>query len=152
MLPTMNREPLTVVSGLIVGDNNQVLMALRHPTQSPPSVWEIPGGKVERGEYERDALVREMHEELGVKVLVGQLLSVASFNWDRRINMLLFVCTVDEDKAMQPLESVKLDWVDPREARMHRPCLPSLHTWYPDIESYIVKPRPLLYHVPRISD
>lgn len=131
---------ITVVSGLIVNDNDEVLMALRHKTQIPGNVWEIPGGKVERGETERKALVREMKEELGVDVMVGQLLSVASFNWEERINMLLFACVPALGQVMKHLESQELRWVKPWHARQRLPCLPSLFVWYPDIAEYLKNP------------
>ena len=129
---------INVVSGLIV-EGDEILMALRHPEQIPGNVWEIPGGKVEKGETERDALVREMKEELGIDVSVGPLLSVASFNWECRINMLLFACEPLslKDWIMQPLESQKLSWYTPLYARQRLPCLPSLFTWFPDIVSYM---------------
>ena len=42
--------------------------------RTPPVGWEFPGGKVEDGESEVDALVRECREELGVDIAVGALL------------------------------------------------------------------------------
>ena len=112
-------------------------MALRHPEQIPGNVWEIPGGKVEKGETERAALVREMWEELGVAVNVQELISVASFHWGCRVNMLLYTCVVSPEREMRPRESQKLEWHDPLYARQRLPCLPSLFTWFPDIVEYL---------------
>jgi 8-oxo-dGTP diphosphatase len=139
MIPS-SEAPITAVSGLIINSTNQVLMGLRHATQSPPSVWEIPGGKVERGEHERPALVREMQEELGVKVIPLELISVATFHADRRLNLLLYVCHLDEHKALRPMESQELQWVSMLDARLHRPCLPSFYLWYSDILAHLDNP------------
>jgi 8-oxo-dGTP diphosphatase len=54
-----------VVAGLIVrGDEIVICQRTRH--QSMPLKWEFPGGKIEHGEQPRDALRRELEEELGI--------------------------------------------------------------------------------------
>ena len=50
----------------------RVLLAYRSSTKHAyPSVWELPGGVMEPGESERDALTRELREELGVHIVTG---------------------------------------------------------------------------------
>ncbi|MEU8073544.1 MULTISPECIES: (deoxy)nucleoside triphosphate pyrophosphohydrolase [unclassified Micromonospora] len=64
------REPRVVVGAAII-EGGRVLACER---SAPPEVagrWEFPGGKVEPGEAETDALARECVEELGVRVSVG---------------------------------------------------------------------------------
>jgi 8-oxo-dGTP diphosphatase len=57
-----------VVGGLLV-DGDRVLLGHRSPTRRwYPDVWDLPGGHVEADESHRDALVREVREELGVDV------------------------------------------------------------------------------------
>ncbi|TYB98768.1 NUDIX domain-containing protein, partial [Micromonospora sp. WP24] len=54
-----------VVTGALV-ENDAVLLVHRRPTKRAyPDVWDLPGGQVEAGESELQALAREMHEELG---------------------------------------------------------------------------------------
>ncbi|MCX5067779.1 NUDIX domain-containing protein [Micromonospora lupini] len=60
-----------VVAGALV-DNDAVLLAHRRPTKRAfPDVWDLPGGQVEAGESELQALAREMHEELGVHIVAA---------------------------------------------------------------------------------
>ena len=59
---------LLVVAVALVDTDGRVLLAQRPPGKQLAGLWEFPGGKVERGEDELAALVRECQEELGVQV------------------------------------------------------------------------------------
>ena len=59
-----------VVGAALRDEAGRVLAARRHR----PAGWELPGGKVEAGETEPEALVRECREELGVTIEVGERL------------------------------------------------------------------------------
>lgn len=59
-----------VVAGLIVKDD-KLLVCQRTRHQTMPLKWEFPGGKIEEGEQPRDALRRELEEELGILASVG---------------------------------------------------------------------------------
>jgi len=60
-----------VVAALILKDG-KVLVCQRTRHQSMPLKWEFPGGKIEDGEQPRDALRRELEEELGIDARVGE--------------------------------------------------------------------------------
>lgn len=60
-----------VVAALIVKDN-KVLVCQRTRHQTMPLKWEFPGGKIEQGEQPRDALRRELDEELGIDAQIGE--------------------------------------------------------------------------------
>jgi len=64
---------LRVVAAAIFHDN-RVLAALRAPGDKRGGLWELPGGKVEPGESDDAALVREITEELGVPIAVHERL------------------------------------------------------------------------------
>jgi 8-oxo-dGTP diphosphatase len=59
-----------VVAGLIVQDG-KILVCQRTRHQTMPLKWEFPGGKIEEGEQPRDALRRELEEELGILATIG---------------------------------------------------------------------------------
>jgi 8-oxo-dGTP diphosphatase len=59
-----------VVAGLIV-QNGKLLVCQRTRHQTMPLKWEFPGGKIEEREQPRDALRRELEEELGIEAAVG---------------------------------------------------------------------------------
>jgi 8-oxo-dGTP diphosphatase len=59
-----------VVAALIVQDG-KVLICQRTRHQPMPLKWEFPGGKIETGEQPRDALRRELEEELGINASIG---------------------------------------------------------------------------------
>jgi 8-oxo-dGTP diphosphatase len=63
-----------VVAGLIVQDG-KLLVCQRTRHQTMPLKWEFPGGKIEEGEQPRDALRRELDEELGIQATIGDELA-----------------------------------------------------------------------------
>jgi 8-oxo-dGTP diphosphatase len=59
-----------VVAALIL-EGEKVLVCQRTRHQTMPLKWEFPGGKIEEGEQPRDALRRELEEELGIEAAIG---------------------------------------------------------------------------------
>lgn len=59
---------LFVVAAALIDGDGRVLVQQRPQGTSMAGLWEFPGGKVERGESPEAALIRELHEELGIDV------------------------------------------------------------------------------------
>jgi len=59
---------LFVVAGALINEKGEVLVAQRPEGKRLAGKWEFPGGKVEAGETPEAAMVRELHEELGIRI------------------------------------------------------------------------------------
>lgn len=70
-----------VVSAVIQNDKKEVL-AVHLNKEKPEGVWVMPGGKLEDGETARECVIREVKEELGVKISVRELVAVGEVNYD----------------------------------------------------------------------
>jgi len=79
-----------VVAAVVAREDGRLLLARRRAGSHLAGMWEFPGGQVEVGESAEAALVRELHEELGVEVEVGEPLTFAWHRDDEREILLLF--------------------------------------------------------------
>ena len=112
---------LLVVAAALIDADNRVLIAQRPPGKTLGGLWEFPGGKIEPGERPEAALIRELHEELGITVKEACLapLTFASHAYpDFHLLMPLFVCRRWEGRA-QAREAQALKWVRPGDLRAY---------------------------------
>jgi 8-oxo-dGTP diphosphatase len=81
-----------VVSAGIVIEEGRVLLTQRKAGSHLAGLWEFPGGKVESGEDPREALARELLEELGIATTVGEIVDVAFHRYEDadKATLLLF--------------------------------------------------------------
>jgi 8-oxo-dGTP diphosphatase len=100
-----------VVAAAVI-HQGRLLVAQRGPGQSQAGRWELPGGKVEPGETDAEALVRELMEELGIEVVAGPHLAESPFTvGDRRLRLVAMAARwVAGD--LRPVEHAALSWVD----------------------------------------
>jgi 8-oxo-dGTP diphosphatase len=88
------RKTIRVVAAVIESEG-RYLITQRRESAVLPLLWEFPGGRVEDGEGDRDALAREIVERLGVEVEVGQLISFVSHPYERyTVDLFLYECTL----------------------------------------------------------
>ena len=103
----------------LIDPDGRVLLAQRPEGKSMAGLWEVPGGKVEAGETPEDALVRELHEELGIETWSSCLapLTFASHTYDDfHLLMPLFACR-KWDGIVQGKEGQKLAWVQAKDLK-----------------------------------
>ena len=99
-----------VVAGLIVRDDQRVLITQRRADQALGLQWEFPGGKVEPGEAPVAALERELREELGVTVAVGRIWDVLFHAYPAfDLVMLVYACRI-VDGTPRAVEVADLAW------------------------------------------
>ena len=106
---------LLVVAVALVDADGRVLLAQRPKGKSMAGLWEFPGGKVHAGETPEAALIRELHEELGIDVKQSCLapLTFASHGYaDFHLLMPLYVCR-RWDGTVAAQEGQELAWVRP---------------------------------------
>ncbi|MEV4537284.1 (deoxy)nucleoside triphosphate pyrophosphohydrolase [Asanoa sp. NPDC049518] len=100
---------LVIVGAAIVAERKVLACARAHPPELA-GMWEFPGGKVEPGESETGALVRECQEELGVRIAVGDRIGDDIPLGHRRTVLKIFAARlVDGDP--RPLEHAALRWL-----------------------------------------
>ncbi|NEM90879.1 (deoxy)nucleoside triphosphate pyrophosphohydrolase [Galbitalea soli] len=88
---------IEVVGAVIVRDG-LVLCAQRGPDAKLPGLWEFPGGKVESGESPREALEREIREELGAEVKAGDQVEVTVHEYAfGEVHLTTFYCDLLSD-------------------------------------------------------
>jgi len=85
----MTTTPVLVSAGILV-EHGKVLLTQRKAGTHLEGRWEFPGGKVLAGEDPRAALVRELHEEVGIAVRVGAPLEVTFHAYAEKTVLLLF--------------------------------------------------------------
>ncbi|MFA5831341.1 MAG: (deoxy)nucleoside triphosphate pyrophosphohydrolase [Candidatus Paceibacterota bacterium] len=83
-------KTIRVAAALLFDDHKNFLIAKRAYGQFAGK-WEFPGGKIEEGETEEDAIIREMKEELDVDVVPEKVVGVFSHAHDERIIELVLV-------------------------------------------------------------
>ena len=129
---------IVLVSAVALIDRDgRVLLAQRPVGKSMAGLWEFPGGKVEADETPEAALVRELHEELGIETRKSCLapLTFTSHSYeDFHLLMPLFACR-KWNGIVQPKEGQALKWIYPSNFSDYPmppadiPVIPILRAW-----------------------
>ena len=125
---------LLVAAAALIDPDCRVLIAQRPQGKSLAGLWEFPGGKVEGDERPEEALIRELHEELGISVDEACLapLTFASFAYPYfHLLMPLYICR-RWSGFVEARENQALKWVAPKNLRAYpmppadAPLIPAL--------------------------
>ena len=115
-MPLASQEgtpPIHVVAAVILR-NGRYLITRRQKGVHLEGYWEFPGGKVDRGETDAAALVREIREELDAGVKVGRLVLAATHHYpERSVSLAFYECVLTE--GPRPLLGQEMRWVAPAE-------------------------------------
>ena len=107
------------VSAALIFRGGKLLITQRHPQAHLGGLWEFPGGKREPDETFEQCLVREIHEELGVEISVGELFeSVTHACPGKTVHLKFFVCRLLGGEP-QPLGCKAVKWAGKSELEEH---------------------------------
>ena len=108
-----------VVSAAVMLEGGRVLLTQRKTGTHLAGAWEFPGGKAEPGEDPREALRRELREEIGVEARVGEIVDVTFHRYEdaRKAVLLLFFEAEREPGSPGPraLDVADVRWAGPGE-------------------------------------
>ena len=108
---------------MLEDSEGRILVTRRASAAHQGGLWEFPGGKVEPGETVQQALIRELHEELGVQVLASEFLLSAEHDYgDKVVRLEVYRVTQWKGEATG-LEQQPLAWYLPSALRgLHFPA------------------------------
>jgi mutator protein MutT len=112
------RNSIEVAAGLVFRDG-KLLITQRHPDAHLGGLWEFPGGKREAGETFEECLVRELREELGIEVRVGERLESLTHAYpEKTVRLEFFRCDWVRHEP-QPLGCPAFKWISLPELKDH---------------------------------
>jgi len=104
-----------IVAAALTIEHGKHLVTQRKKDSSHGLLWEFPGGKVKEGEDPREALRRELKEELDVEVEVGRLFDAVFYSYPEfPILLLVYRCRIEKG-SLKPIECHDLQWVTLKE-------------------------------------
>jgi len=99
----------------LIERGGRVLAARRPRTKAQGGKWEFPGGKLHDGESPREALVREIAEELSVAIRVGEALPPSTHDYGTfAITLIPFRCVIETGEP-HAVEHEAIAWCSPDE-------------------------------------
>jgi len=100
-----------VVGAVIQNEAGEVLCARRAPGKAQGGLWEFPGGKIEPGERPEESLRREIREELGCDIAVGEQVVEATYRYpDVVVRLITFRARLTRGQPT-PREHAELRWL-----------------------------------------
>jgi 8-oxo-dGTP diphosphatase len=94
-------------------EGSLILIGQRKPGGRHALKWEFPGGKVERGEQAREALARELREELGIEARIGDEIERYDFSYNAgNVTRLIFFHVTEFTGEPVNLDFAQIAWVD----------------------------------------
>ena len=100
------------ISMAILVHNQKIFIAQRNIAKHMGGMWEFPGGKLEAGETLQECVARELMEEFGKEITVGEKFMDYSYTYPEKgeFHLNAFWCTCSDEK-MEPTEHMDYKWV-----------------------------------------
>ncbi len=116
-LPSLSggKLSITLVAAAIIEHGGRILIARRSEGQKQAGKWEFPGGKVERGETPQQCLKREIAEELGMPIEVGNFFAESVYPYETGTIKLLAYFAKPLALSYQTTVHSELLWVFPTD-------------------------------------
>lgn len=106
----MSEGPQIAVGAIVLREDN--LLMVRRGNEPGKGLWSLPGGRVEHGEYLADALRREVSEETGLDVTVGELVGIFEVVGETHYVILDFFARPEGEVSPQAGDDVdEVRWV-----------------------------------------
>lgn len=104
---------MKVAVGIIIDNQDRILITQRSSKTTHAGFWEFPGGKLEQDETPEAALIREIKEEVNLDVLEYKFLGQIDHKYDAKfISLLIYYITKFNGKAISCEEQTDLKWVE----------------------------------------
>ena len=94
------------------------LVTMRDKNRNQGGLWEFPGGKIEKGESNEEALKREIYEELKISISVHKLLVDYTYEYPETVvRLITYLCTIEDGKP-ELTEHENMKWVTVEEMKL----------------------------------
>lgn len=109
---------MRVVVAIIRNENHEILITKRNAEASFGGLWEFPGGKIEPNESAESALIREVLEEVNLKVISYEFLTQVDYQYPEKfVSLMVYNITEYQGNAQCSENQQALLWVNPQELR-----------------------------------
>lgn len=118
---------INVVAGILINDNNEILIAKRKIDKSMGGYWEFPGGKIEDGETPKESLIRELKEEMNINIKIIEYFGESIYDYvDFKINLIAYICEITEGEISLTDHS-EIKWVKKDEFNEYKIALADIY-------------------------
>jgi mutator protein MutT len=104
--------PKKIGVAVIRNGQGKILIDRRLSSSLMGGLWEFPGGKIEAGETVPECIVREIKEELGIKIEINEHLLTINHDYSEfKVTLIVYLCHLLKGEP-QPLECEEIRWVE----------------------------------------
>ena len=106
---------IDVVAAIIRNNEGKILIAQRNLKKSQGGLWEFPGGKIEPGETQEQAIVREIKEEIDMDIKYDSYFDEKVYEYPERTIKLIALNCIEIGDNYKVLEHERIEWISKEE-------------------------------------